>query len=276
MDELTIAAAEAAVHAGLPLDAGAVLLVELDGPGARGGGAARPLHGAVPAAAAPASCGGPATSRSGPALARPQGGLRGDGPDQPRLLRAGRRRAPHPAAGDAAADRRAVRALRAARRQRLPRRRRQPAPAGALRRRGRGRAGAGRAAGVRDPDRLRRRRWLADRRARHRAGQGPAHGSHVLGGRPRRHAPAALRLRPGRPLQPRQGVPDAAAVRRGARALPASTRSSARGWPSDGDRARGRRSHLHRRGRHAAGRAAAHAGRAAARCSRSIRPTTAR
>src|SRR6478736_185041 len=32
MDELTIAAAEAAVHAGLPLDAGAVLLVELDGP----------------------------------------------------------------------------------------------------------------------------------------------------------------------------------------------------------------------------------------------------
>ncbi|MDX6495364.1 MAG: glycolate oxidase [Gaiellales bacterium] len=32
MDELTIRAAEAAVHAGLPLDAGAVLLVELDGP----------------------------------------------------------------------------------------------------------------------------------------------------------------------------------------------------------------------------------------------------
>jgi glycolate oxidase len=32
MDELTIHAAEAAVHAGLPLDAGAVLLVELDGP----------------------------------------------------------------------------------------------------------------------------------------------------------------------------------------------------------------------------------------------------
>jgi len=32
MDALTIAAAEAAVHAGLPLDAGAVLLVELDGP----------------------------------------------------------------------------------------------------------------------------------------------------------------------------------------------------------------------------------------------------
>jgi glycolate oxidase len=32
MDALTIAAAEAAVHAGLPLDAGAVLLIELDGP----------------------------------------------------------------------------------------------------------------------------------------------------------------------------------------------------------------------------------------------------
>jgi glycolate oxidase len=32
MDSLTIGAAEAAVHAGLPLDAGAVLLVELDGP----------------------------------------------------------------------------------------------------------------------------------------------------------------------------------------------------------------------------------------------------
>ena len=38
-------------------------------------------------------------------LARPQGGVRGDGPDQPALLRAGRRRAAHAAARDAAADR---------------------------------------------------------------------------------------------------------------------------------------------------------------------------
>ena len=38
MDALTIQAAEDAVHAGLPREAGAVLLVELDGPAVRGRG----------------------------------------------------------------------------------------------------------------------------------------------------------------------------------------------------------------------------------------------
>ena len=76
--------------------------------------------------------------RAGGVLARPQGGVRRDGPDQPRLLRPGRRgaahaRCPRRCAGSASC--RATHGL--ARRQRVPRRRRQPAPAGALRRRGR-------------------------------------------------------------------------------------------------------------------------------------------
>ena len=67
-------------------------------------------------------------------LARPQVVVRGDGPDLAELLRAGRRRPAHPAARGAAPDLRARRRVRAADRERLPRRRREPAPAGALRR----------------------------------------------------------------------------------------------------------------------------------------------
>ena len=46
--------------------------------------------------------------------------------------------------------------------------------------------------------------------------------------RPRHDAAAAMRLRPGRALQPRQGLPDAPAVRRGARA---SGTRRIRSWP---------------------------------------------
>src|SRR5439155_11939329 len=46
--------------------------------------------------------------------------------------------------------------------------------------------------------------------------------------RPRRDEPAALRVRSGRALQSGQGVPDAAAVRRGARPLPRAS-AGARG-----------------------------------------------
>ena len=101
--------------------------------------------------------------RAGHALVRPQGGVRGDGPGQPRLLRPGRRRPAHAPPADAAADRGALGPLRAPRRKRVPRRRRQPAPARALRLRGRGRGRAGRAAGRRDPRRLRRGGRVADR-----------------------------------------------------------------------------------------------------------------
>ena len=76
-------------------------------------------------------------------LAGAQGGVRRDGPDRAQLLRPGRRHPAHPAARGARPDRRARRRVRAAGRQRLPRRRRQPAPARLLRRRdgGRGRSG---------------------------------------------------------------------------------------------------------------------------------------
>ena len=81
-------------------------------------------------------------------------------------------------------------------RQRLPRRRRQPAPAGALRRRGRGRRRGGRAGQRRDPRPLHRARRLDHRRARRRHGQGEVHAAHVHRRGPRHHAAGALRLRP--------------------------------------------------------------------------------
>ena len=85
---------------------------------------------------------------------------------------------------------------RPARRQRLPRGRRQPAPARALRRRGAGRGRAGRARRAGDPRGLRRRGRLADGRARHRRRQGLRDAADVLRGRPRGDAARAPRVRP--------------------------------------------------------------------------------
>ena len=70
--------------------------------------------------------------------------------------------------------------------------------------------GAGRAGGGglrRDPRPLHRARRVHHRRARRRLRQGQVHAADVLRGRPRHHAAGALRLRPGRDLQPRQGLP---------------------------------------------------------------------
>ena len=103
MDRLTIEAAEAAVGAGYPPGAEAVLIVELDGVTAQ---VEEDL------AAVEAICRrerrlraphrrGRGRARRG--LARAQVRLRRDGPDQPRLLRPGRRRAAHQAARGAAA-----------------------------------------------------------------------------------------------------------------------------------------------------------------------------
>ncbi len=103
------------------------------------------------------------------------------------------------------------------RRQRLPRRRRQPAPAGALRRLRRGRGRRRREGQRRDPRPVHRARRLDHRRARRRHGQGEVHAADVHRRRPRHHAAGPLRVRPGQHLQPRQGLPDAAAVRGGAR-----------------------------------------------------------
>ena len=69
-------------------------------------------------------------------------------------------------------------------------------------------------------DALPRSRRLAHRRARRRHGQGLLDAADVLGARPRDVRAAAPRLRPDRHLQSRQGDPDPAALRRGARAVP--------------------------------------------------------
>ena len=64
-----------------------------------------------------------------------------------------------------------------------------------------------------DPRPLHRARRVDHRRARRRLRQGQVHAADVLRRRPRHHAAGALRLRPGRDLQPRQGVSHAAPVR---------------------------------------------------------------
>ena len=133
MDSLAIRAAEAAVHPNFP-DADTVLIVELDGPAAE----VRALFDSVEAMCRRARRDddrGRADRRAARAdLARAQGGVRGDGPRVAELLRAGRRRAAHEAAGGAEPHPRARSAIGPADRQRLPRRRRQPAPADLLRR----------------------------------------------------------------------------------------------------------------------------------------------
>ena len=88
-----------------------------------------------------------------------------------------------------------------------------------------GEAAARRGAVGPDHQGVRRRRRLDHRRARRRRRQEGLHAVDVLRGRPRDVPAAALRVRPARPGQPRQGDADAPAVRRGARALP---RASAR------------------------------------------------
>ena len=215
MDRLTIEAAELAVAPGYPAGAGAILLVELDGV------AAQVEEDAGEVERICAECGAfeirAATERprARAALEGPQVGVRGDGPGGDRLLRAGRRRAADAPPRGPAPDRGALGGPRPARRERLPRGRREPPPARPLRR-GAGRDRAGAPARRGDPRRLPRRGRLAHRRARGRHGQGLLDAADVLRARPRGLRAAAARVRPGGALQPRKGDPDAAALRRGA------------------------------------------------------------
>ena len=132
MDKLAIEAAEEALHAGYPLDAGAVLLVELDGPAAEVRGEST---GSNAICEGPAHRGarraddGAARRRSGGAARRRSRRSAASSPDY--FVQDGvvpRTRLPRCCAGSASR-----RGARAARRQRVPRGRRQPAPAGALR-----------------------------------------------------------------------------------------------------------------------------------------------
>ena len=106
--------------------------------------------------------------------------------------------------------------------------------------RGRARPSAAEALARAILQRVRRGRRLAHRRARHRAGQGLPHAADVSRRRPDDDAcGCARRFDPDGRLQSRQGVPHAAAVRRGAGAVPRAS-AGAGGGRSGGDRTRGR------------------------------------
>ena len=198
MDRLSIQAAEQATGAGYRLDAGAALLVELDGPREECTAALRASDGAV---------------RRGPARCDVRVALT----EAERALIWRTRKAAFAAMGRIApayfvqdgviprtrlpevlrADRRARRRVRPAGRQRLPRRRRQPAPARLLRLGARP-GEAERAEELSglivkacvDAERL------DHRRARRRRRQEGVHAVDVLRGRPRGVPPPALRVRP--------------------------------------------------------------------------------
>ena len=176
MDRLTIEAVEAAVHAGYP-DGEAALLVELDGP-----------------APEVARCSAPSRRSAAPAAPRAAG--RRATPPTARRMWKGRKAAfaamgrcrPSYYVQDGVIPRTGLpevlrgiarsRRVRDARRQRLPRGRRQPAPARPVRRRDPRPARAGRAGG-RDPRPLPRGGRLDHRRARGRHGQGVPHAEDV-------------------------------------------------------------------------------------------------
>ena len=90
MDRLSIAAAEQATGAGYRLDAGAALLVELDGPREECTARLRAPDGAVRAGGRAGRAGRAERAGAGADVADPQGRLRGDGADRAGLLRAGR------------------------------------------------------------------------------------------------------------------------------------------------------------------------------------------
>src|SRR3984957_18844431 len=153
-------------------------------------------------------------------LGRPQVRLRRGGPDQPGVHRAGRRGPADLAGRRAGHDGVAGGRGRRPSGQRVPRRRREPAPAGALQRR-LARRNAGRGGAFRqNPGRVPGTRRVDHRRARRRRGQGPVHAQDVQRRRPGHHAIGPVRVRPGSPVQPRQDLPHPPAVRRGSRPPP--------------------------------------------------------
>ena len=170
MDALAIEAAEAAVHCGYPEGASAVLLVELDGPAAEVEAELATVRGICEAGGRAGDPRGRRPRAAGRDLGRPQVGVRRGRAPVPRLHRAGRRGAAHRARRRARADRQAVGGDGHPGRERVPRRRREPAPAGALQRRRarRGRTGGN---GLRcHPRHVHRVRRVDHRRARRRGG----------------------------------------------------------------------------------------------------------
>ena len=135
MDALSIEAAEAAVHCNYPPGAGAVLIVELDGPAAEVEAELATVRELCEAAGATEIRAADDPAERAVDLGRPQVRLRRGRPDQPVVHRAGRGGAADVARRGAGAHRGALGRGRGPGGQRVPRGRREPAPAGALRRR---------------------------------------------------------------------------------------------------------------------------------------------
>ena len=217
-------------------DTDAVLIVELDGPQRRSRRAVRRSS-----SACATQCGATTIEIARDAgaaradLEGAEGGVRRDGPRVAELLRAGRRRAAHEAAGGAAPDPRARGAL-------------------GLRIGNVFHAGDGNLHPLicydeAIPGQAEHAEEVASEILRYCIEAGGAiTGEHGVGadkkaympkmfarGRSRRDAARALRVRSRRDLQSRQGVSDAAAVRRSARVRIGSIRSSGPAWPSVSD-----------------------------------------
>ena len=122
MDRLSIEAAEQATGAGYRLDAGAALLVELDGTSRAVLRRTRTPDRALCRCRDARRADRPERGGAGPDLAHPQGGVRGDGPDRPRVLRPGRRDPANAPVRRAAGDRRARGRVRPPGRERVSRR----------------------------------------------------------------------------------------------------------------------------------------------------------
>ena len=214
MDKPAIHATEEFVHAGYPLDVEALLIVELDGPAAEVDHLIERVDEIAKACRSTT--------------------LRVSNSEDERLLFWAGRKAAFPAVGRISPDyycmdgtipraklplvlkriRELSRALRLARRQRVPRRRRQSASAHPLRRQHAGRAGEDRGVRRRDPEALRRGRRRADRRAWRRRREARPDAGDVHRDRSEPAAAAQMRLRRAGPAQPRQGVSDPAPLRR--------------------------------------------------------------
>ena len=110
MDALAIEAAEAAVQCDYPAGAVAVLVIELDGPEVEVAAQFEPRGDACPGTQRVRDPHSPGRRRTRADVAWPQVGVRGGRPDQPRVLRAGRRHPAHPAARGPRRDRRSRRA----------------------------------------------------------------------------------------------------------------------------------------------------------------------
>ena len=129
MDRPAIHAAEDYVHAGYPLDVEALLIVELDGPQAECHHLLDRVEVDRPRQSRELLPRLAERGRAADVLGRPEGGFPRGRPHLARLLLHGRHDPPKGAAESARPHARAVGGARPACRQRLPRRRRQPAPA---------------------------------------------------------------------------------------------------------------------------------------------------